>query len=340
MSMKPPTTSSELVLPPTRHLGTALAAAAATAIVLAFGVALLIDPLVPTAAKPAVATLGLLFSGTLAVVTAALARGHGALWLDRQRRRLGLGVTSARDIWWLPMADITGIRMLALPSPGATIERWMLVLDLRSQAAPGSDYLSVVLAESDARGFLDGIGQRLARHLGLAYAEGRPEPPPGPPPLVAAELSYAVKRGAALQALLLAFGASLLAFGILAISQLEAEPVVGFIFAPILMVMGVSLILVSVVKRLATETLRFDGRSFSHAFSFRRWRWGARDIKGSSPRFRIRFLGMRGAMLELVGDDGTLVLAAGVTARSDLPLDAIAALPMRFLEAPDTHPKT
>jgi hypothetical protein len=326
-------TAPELVLPPTRHLGTAIAAGIATAIVLAFAIALLVDPLVPVGAKPAVAALGLLFAGTLGVVTFTLARGHGALWLDRSGKRLGLGVTSHHDVWWVPLDRITGIRMLALPTAGATIERWMLTLDLD---AKNDGLLAIVLAESDARGFLDGIGQRLARHLGLRYTEGRDDAPADSPDLTAHTARYAVHRGAALQTLLLAFGSSLLAFGIMAVTQLEAEPVVGFIFAPILMVMGTALILVSLVKRFAAESLGFDGRSFTHAFTFRRWRWGERTIKAVTPRFRIRFLGLRGAMLELVGDDGTLVLAAGVTARSKLTLDEVAALPNRFLAPPRT----
>lgn len=325
----------EPILPPTRHLGTALSAGLAAAIVAIFAVALLLDPMVESSLRPGIVGLGLLFGGTLGLLAWSLARGHGALWLDKDGRRLGLGVTSVGDVWWVPLARVAGLRMVAMPSQGTTIERWMLLVlfapesETRSGTAPP---LTIVLAESDARGTLDGIGSRLGERLGLPYAEGRDDLE-----LALARSTshqYSVRRGAALGLVLVAFGASLLTFGILALGQLENEPVVGFIFAPIMMVMGLALTMVSLVKRLATEHLSSDGTSFTHAFTFGRLRWGERTIRATRPRFRLRLLGMRGALLELVGDDGTLVLAAGATSRSQMTLEEVSRLPARFLAPP------
>lgn len=327
----------ELILPPTRHLGTALSAGFAAVIVVIFAVALLLDPMVEASLRPGIIALALLFGGTLGLLAWSLARGHGALWLDKDGRRLGLGVTSVDDIWWVPLSRVAGLRMVAMPSQGTTIERWMLLILIAESEADSSDTstappFTIVLAESDARGTLDGIGSRLGERLGLPYGEGRDDLELAS--ATAAELRYAVRRGAALGLVLVAFGVSLLTFGILALGQLENEPVVGFIFAPIMMVMGLALTMVSLVKRLATEHLSSDGTSFTHAFTFGRLRWGARTIRATRPRFRLRLLGMRGALLELVGDDGTLVLAAGATSRSQMTLEEVSRLPARFLAPP------
>jgi hypothetical protein len=324
----------ELILPPTRHLGTALSAGFAAVIVLIFAVALLADPMVEASLRPGIIALGLLFGGTLGLLAWSLARGHGALWLDKDGRRLGLGVTGLDDVWWVPLSRVAGLRMVAMPSQGTTIERWMLLILISPEASGESaPPLTIVLAESDARGTLDGIGTRLGERLGLPYGEGRDDLELAP--ARGNELRYAVRRGAALGLVLVAFGVSLLTFGILAVGQLENEPVVGFIFAPIMMVMGLALTMVSLVKRLATEHLSSDGTSFTHAFTFGRWRWGERTIRATRPRFRLRLLGMRGALLELVGDDGTLVLAAGATSRSSMTLEEVSRLPARFL-SPET----
>lgn len=318
-------TSPELVLPPTRHLSTAIPAALAALAVLALTTALLVDPLVASDMKPGVAALGALFAGTLAVVALSLGRGQGALWLDADGR-LGLGVTGARDVWWLPRTRLAGLRMVAMPTAGHTIERWLLLIELNGEG--GRDPLTIVLAESDARAFLSGIAARLADHLKLPYIEGGEEPAFTPKAAVEA---YSVKRGAALQMLLLAFGTSLIAFSVLAFGQLEEEPIVGFLFAPILLVMGVCLVCVTLIKRLASETLESDGQGLTHSFSLGRLRWGGRRIKAVRPRFRMRLLGLRGALLEVVGDDGTLVLAAGATSRSRWSLDEVATLPSRVV---------
>lgn len=312
----------EVILPPTRSAATATAAFIAAAIVITLAVALLFDPAVNDADRVAIALFGALFAGTLGVVGFALMRGHGALLLDTAGQRLGLGITRHDDTWWLPLSAVRGLAVVPIPGPsGETIERWLLLLSL-------ADRPEVVLAESDDRGAILGIRERLAARLSIAEltdGERAERPRVG----THAE-RFAVSRGAALQGLLAVFGASLVAFGAIAFTELQREPVAGFIFAPILVVMGLALCAVSLVKRLAHETLSSDGRRWTHAYTFSRWRWGERTVTAPAPLFRIRLLGMRGGVLELVGEDGVLILAAGATAKSRLDLEAVAALPGRF----------
>lgn len=313
----------ELILPPTRSLGTAVASFFATTIVLVLMFALLLDPAVTTNERIAVALLGALFALTLGAVGVALLRGHGALLLDVDNHRLGLGVTRHSDTWWIALADIRGLAAVPQASPGRdTVERWLLVLGLVGRP-------DVVLAESDDRGAILGIQGLLATRLKISeLPEDRSAD--NAPSFVSTTERFAVSRGAALQTLLATFGASLIAVGVISFLEVQREPVVGFIFAPILVVMGVVLLAVPVVKRLAHETLAFDGHRWTHAFAFGKWRWGERTVRGT-PRFRLRLLGMRGGMLELVGDDGVLIMAAGATSNSKLDLEGVAALPRRFV---------
>ncbi len=319
----------EEVLPPTRNVGTAVASLAAALLVIALAVALVADPIVTDVERLVVALLGALFAGTLIAVGVVLLRGHGALLLDSAQGRLGLGVTRQGDTWWLALRDVAGLAVRPLAQPGKdTIERWMLVLGLR-------DRPEVVLAESDDRGAIMGIGERLAARLTISdlSAPGAPaaSDTTGPPRASAHHQErFAVSRGAALQGLLAIFGTSLVAVGVIAFTEVQREPVVGFIFAPILVVMGAVLLAVPLVKRFARETLAFDGAAWTHGWELMRWRWGHRTVRATEPRFRLRLLGMRGGMLELIGDDGVLVIAAGATAHSRLDLEGVAAIPSRF----------
>ena len=314
----------ELILPPTRSMGTAIASFVATALVLLLMFALLFDPAVTTNERIVVALLGGLFALTLGAVGVALLRGHGALLLDVANGRLGLGVTRDGDTWWLALGDVRGLAVVPQASPGRdTVERWLLVLGLVGRP-------DVVLAESDDRGAILAIQGRLASRLEITQLpEDRSAD--DAPTFVAANERFAVSRGAALQTLLATFGASLIAVGVISFLEVQREPVVGFIFAPILVVMGVVLLAVPIVKRLAHETLSFDGQRWTHAYGFGKWRWGERSVRGT-PRFRLRLLGMRGGMLELLGDDGVLILAAGATSNSRLDLESVAALPRRFVK--------
>lgn len=315
-------TLPEVILPPTRSPGTAAAAFIATIIVVTLAIALIADPAVTDTERVAIGLLGALFAGTLGVVGMTLMRGHGALLLDVPGKRLGLGVTRQRDTWWLSLADVRGLAVVPIPHPsGETIERWMLLLSLARRP-------EVVLAESDDRNAILGIRERLCERLVISeIGEGqRAERPTA----FAHETRFAVARGAALQGLLSVFGASLIAFGAISFTELQREPVAGFIFAPILVVMGVALLAVPLVKRFSTEVLSCDGRRWTHAYTFARWRWAERTVTAPAPLFRIRLLGMRGGMLELIGEDGMLILAAGATAHSRLDLEAVAAIPGRF----------
>jgi hypothetical protein len=315
---------SELILPPTRSPGTAASSLGAALIVVILAVALIADPVVSDGERVAVTLLGALFAVTLTAVGVTLLRGHGALLLDSQNQRIGLGITRLGDIWWIPLAEIEGLQVLPLAQPDKDmVERWLLVLGLRERP-------EVVLAESDDRGAIMGICQRLAERLAIAELGADARSPAQSKASVRREERFAVSRGAALQGLVTVFGASLVAVAVLGFSEVQREPVVGFIFAPILIVMGVALLIVPLVKRLANESLSFDGARWTHAYEFHRWRWGTRTVRATSPRFRLRLLGIRGGLLELVGDDGVLVLAAGATSRSKLDLDAIARIPSRF----------
>lgn len=322
----------EVVLPPTRSLGTAISAIGAAIVVLIFAVALFADPAVSSSQRVGIGLMGGLFAVTLTAVGLTLSRGHGALLLDAPGRRLGLGVTGQDDVWWLALGDVRGLRVVPIAGgDGTTIERWVLVIALDGRP-------DVVLAESDDRAAILGIGERLSTHLGVADLAEH-EPAQAPLPFVTGDQRFAVSRGAAIQGLLAVFGSSLLAFGILAFAEVDKEPVVGFIFAPILIVMGITMLAVPLVKRYAQEALSFDGQRWSHHYEIGRFRWGHRVVTAPTPTFRIRLIGVRGALLELLGSDGSLVIAAGASSKSRLDVEAVSRIPARFRASPAAAPE-
>jgi hypothetical protein len=135
----------------------------------------------------------------------------------------------------------------------------------------------------------------------------------------------------------LAYGLALSATGAAALVRgfSGGEPVSGFMLGPVLALAGVALLAVAGVKRLGREQLTFDGVGWQHSFALGRRAFGARTIHGPRPVWRLRLEGARGALLELVGEDGTLVLGAGATSRSDQSVTQLLAVPGAFREASD-----
>jgi len=316
------------VLAPTRSVAAAAGALLAGLGVAALTIGLVTEPGLTGLALWVTLIIGLGFGASLVVVGLRLLANRGGIVVDDTLDAIGLGVTSLRDTWWIPRAEVLGVRVLADARTGESIERWLALLILRSGA-------EVVLAESDDRSTLIHVAQRLAEAIGITSLPEEPRRDPRPIDGEATvTVHLAVRRGAALQGILFFFGVSLFVVGVAMMGQVEHEPVFGFLFGPLLALLGVALLGVTVVKRLATEEIRADGEHFEHRFRIGRWSFGDRRIQARRPRWRLRVHGLRGAHMELVGDDGCLVMAGGTTAHSDLGLAALARIPARFALAP------
>jgi len=323
------------VIPRTRSYAAAAGAFITSAGVVTLAIGILLDTALPPLVQAATLGVGVLFALALLVIALRLVSGRGGLVVDEANARVGLGVTSERDTWWLPRADVLGVRVVPEARTGETIERWLAVLAIRDRA-------DVVLARSDDRGTVILVARRLATLGGFPDLEAEPEQPsedaaavaePSAPVASApatAPLPFAIRRRAALQGILFFFGTSLAVVGLGMFSRVEHDPVFGFLFGPLLGLLGFALLGLTVVKRFAVEELVADGAYLVHSYRLGRLRWGTRRVHAPSPRWHLYVHGMRGAHLELVGGDGILVLGGGATTRSDVDIDALSRLPAAF----------
>lgn len=306
-----------VIIPPTRSLGTAVIGALGTAATVALSVALIMDPAVPSSATPLLAVLATLFGGATALVALKLAQARGGLFLDETGDRVGLGVASGRDIWWLPRREIRGVRTALEPRT----ERWLVQLEAAGRAP-------IVIAAVEDRGQIIDVTALLSERTRLPLLTEEPDATPEP---TAGEARFGVRRGSAMQGLLSALAVALLSVALVTFYQ--DDRFAALLLGPLLVVVGLVLLAVVVVKRFASEELRSDGRSFTHTFTFGRYRWGERTIPAPHPTCRIWLAGMRGGHLEILGRDASLVVGAGATSRSRVDLEALSRLPTRF-EAP------
>ncbi|MFO0748699.1 MAG: hypothetical protein U1F43_24005 [Myxococcota bacterium] len=311
--------SATVIIPPARSVGTAVMAVIGALATAALSVALVLDPAVPSSASGWLILLAGFFAGATGLVAFKLAQAKGGLYLDEAGQRIGLGVTSSRDVWWIPRGEIRGVRTALEPRT----ERWLVVLEATGRPP-------IVVAAAEERGQIIDITNLLAQHTRLSVLDEEPDPAPTG---LASSVRFGVRRGAALQGLLAAMGLALISIAM--VTFFQDDRFAALLLGPLLVVVGLVLIAVTVVKRFATEELASTGASFTHAFVFRGFRWGERTIRAPRPAWRIWLSGMRGAHLEVLGADATLVVGAGATSTSRIDLDALARLSQSFEGPPE-----
>jgi len=332
------------IIPRTRSFIAAAGAFITSAGVVVLATGIVLDTALPWYGQAATLGVGVLFALAMLTIALRLLAAKGGLLVDGGGSRIGIGVTSERDTWWVPTSEVAGIRVVADASPGQTIEHWLAVLELTGRS-------SVVLARSEDRGTVILVARRLVDATGLEGLDGEAAPatprddedtddagstePASSVPAPATDagrqgIDLGVRRRAALQGILFFFGVSLSIVGAAMFTRVEHEPVFGFLFGPLLGLLGLAFLGVAVAKRFAVEELRRDGEHFSHGYRLGRLRWGHRRIHARAPRWHLYVHGLRGAHLELVGADGTLIIGGGATTRSDIDRAALASLPARF----------
>jgi hypothetical protein len=309
---------TSVLIPPTRTPLLGAMAALGAAFSFALAVMLLQDPSLTPGMKSAAAALGGLWGLGSALVAFRLLSARTGLFIDEGAGRVGVCITRPHDTWWFSKDRLAGAGTLAVATPGtATIERWIVWLGLESG-------VRIVIVESGSREFCAHVEDGLRARLSIAAEAPRPEPPsPG-------TATLGVRRGGALQALITAFGLALTLTGVLALGHIASEPVVGFLLGPLLALLGLTLLATALIKRFSTEHLDFDGHRWTHAFSLFGHRFGARSVRATEPGWRLHLAGARGAWLELVGDDGSLILGSSARALSRESVDALSRLPDAF----------
>lgn len=109
-----------------------------------------------------------------------------------------------------------------------------------------------------------------------------------------------------------------LLFGLLLTASVSETGVAGFIFGPVLAVLGVALLLLWLGKGLASERLKIGPGQASHCFLIGPVKWAHRKVEITSDAYvRVRTRAGQGFSAELVCGNSILVFGAG-TARSSL----------------------
>lgn len=314
----------EALLPPRRSLSGGLAAGVVGATVAAITAALVTQAQLPLLYQLLTLVVGLAITTAVGMGARALFRGSGGLYLERGGRGLGFGLTGPEDTWWVPLDRLLGVRCAAAPGPEIVAPEdasWLLLVCVREGP-------EVVVLETHDRTQASEAAAGLARATNAPLLAGPAER--GDDPRRGAEIAFAVQRGVALTGTVLAMGVCMAVVGAALFAQVAAAPVFGFLFGPLLMVLGLALVVIVAAKRLGHEVLEHRDGAWSHRYVLGRLSWGRRVVRVASPAFRLRPAGAKGAHLECVGEDGTLVMASGANTRSSQSIEEISRIPRCF----------
>jgi hypothetical protein len=314
----------EWILPTRRNLIAGGAAFVTGLAVGGFGASLGLDPAVPADARAGAGVLSAVVMAAFLAAGAQLVRYRGGIALDRAGSRLGFRLTSPTDTWWVPLDRVVGIaRRSCLIVRGDTPSRlWSAEIVLRGTPP-------VLVTESDDEPSVREVQEMLIRSSGLPEVEPTPAEPETAP-IGPGEVHFGVRVGAALQPTLFLLGMGLVVMGVALMMRMRVEIAVGLFVAPVMALVGLSFAGVAVGKRLATEELRHAQGVWRHQYRCGPFTWGVRSVNAKRPTWRLQMLALRGANLELVGDDGILLLGGGATTRSRASLQALASLPDQF----------
>ncbi len=271
------------------------------------------------------------------VVSSVLPALFGALLFAGGRmiaaQRGGVGVEdeayvlvgdSAPDRIRVPLDRCRSIMALRLD------ERWGEQLHTRWVCeALVTDAPRVLLGESDDEHGLKHVAHNIASAGGLGAplleppADSPPSRPEGPPPptvtITKDQLDVLVGLGGNLASTLLVGGISMLVVGVILMLDIANNNVFGFLFGPLLAILGVILAAVPVAKRRLTEHLRVKGATLYHNYEAFGFSWGHREFPLVTGCYvRVRQRGLQGANLEVVSDGRILHVAGGVHNRTPL----------------------
>lgn len=237
-----------------------------------------------------------------------------------------------RDTLVLPVDELTGVRLVPRDEVWGRepTRNWSCEL-LRSGAA-------VVVGESTDYDALWGVARKLEGETKRKLTEGGSWSAP-PREAARRELAQGTRQvrpraGGPLFNTLLAIGVVGVAVGAAAMTQVAASPIFGFLFGPTLLFLGLAFGGVALSARLAEDVIEWDGESVRHHRRLGPLRWGARSLPGAGPLYvRLFHRGLRGATLELVGAEQTLVLVGGICRSSALGYDGLRRLADELAEA-------
>jgi hypothetical protein len=284
----------------------------------------------------ALALVGLaaVFGGGLVAAGLLLVAEKGGVRFERGPadgcESLAFRGAGAADALIVPTTSVTGLRLVPREEVWGRqpTTSWSCEL-LRAEGAP-----PLVLAESADYEGVWTAGRAVERRLSVPLRErGSWAPPPAaaPPGARGAEpagrRTVRVRRGGPLTRTLLFLGVAAAVVGGVLMSQVEREPIFGFLFGPTLLFLGLAFLVAAGSGVLATDLVTWDERGVRRQSRLGALAWGAKDLPRSEPAYlRVHHRGLVGASLEWVGRERTLVLVGGVTRASGLGYHGLLAL--------------
>jgi len=277
---------------------------------------------------------GLVAAGLLLLAEKGGVRLEGASDPDGAPRAVVFRGAGAADALAVPAASVTGVRLVPREEVWGRqpTTSWSCEL-LRAGAAP-----PVVVAESADYEAVWTVARALERRLCVPLRERGAWSPPAAAPTAgrepAGERAVLVRRAGSLPRTVLFLGMAAAIIGAVLMSQVEREPIFGFLFGPTLLFLGLAFLLTAASGALATDVVSWDGRSVRRATRLGSLSWGAKELPRDEPAYlRLHHRGLVGASLEWVGRERTLVLVGGVTRASRLGYDGLLALAADLAEA-------
>lgn len=283
-----------------------------------------------------------LLFGALLILTGAMVRAtKGGLSVDAREKTVSLHGRSFDDRLALPVADLVRARLTWRDVPSGDDDlgrRWAVELETRRGA-------TLLLGEGPQRDDLLNLLRNIEAQLPVAIDEAVEPAGPGPlpsltPRLPAAVVTTPIPDGLryifkvsgpwALSGILTLLGSLSLLVGVLLMAHVTTNPISGFLFGPVLAVLGAAFLLVSLTKALAVEEIDLTTTTAAHRFRMLGRPFAERRLQRGEPGrayARLRPRGAQGLSLEVVAQGGSLLAASGVTARSrGLDLSALLTL--------------
>lgn len=278
--------------------------------------------------------LALVFGGGLVRAGALLLLPKGGLSLVESAAGDGGAVLRLRGVGrddglCLPLSELSGLRLVPRDEEWDrhAVRIWSCELVVRDGPAvlvgESHDYEAVFSFARRLEGALVAAG---AGDLALKeHSEWEP-----PASAMAAQGTgaqrYRVRQRGHLHETMAGTGIVAFIVGALLFARVTEAPVVGFLFGPILLFMGLALFLTALTGSLADDVVRWDGTSITRLKRLGPFTWGEKSIAlQPAPYLRLRHRGLLGASLELVGPKQIAVLLTGVTARSEIDYEGLRA---------------
>jgi hypothetical protein len=316
------TASDTIVVPIKRRrsLGTGISGLGLAAAIGALTGAIAFDPEVTGAPRLVTLLLGGTLSFAFVALSVTMMAWRGGIAINQTQKLLGIGLTSRTDAWWLSLDTLRGLSCQKvsyrkaddqITSYSVQIERHGAYPISIFETADGDE------AETYARIIEDVLPLERVDHApAKSYDQG--------------DTQFAIKRNWALQWPITLFGISLVTVGLGLMLGQGTDLVFALFFAPVLAVLGFIFLGIALFKALGRETLTHPDDHWCLSYRLGPIRWGRKIIRASHPHWRVQIHPLRGACLELIGEDGILVMAAGATTRSTLTVAKIAEIPTRF----------